>query len=266
MLTLYGDYVRHRGGEIGIGSLINLLSNFGLSENSIRSAVSRMCRAGILKVRRNKSRSYYSLTKEGLELMNKGERRIFERKRALWDGLWNLVVYYIPEENREARDRLRRELAWMGFGPLTTATWISPHDLTEEVSELARELNILPYIQIFQTRARNSNDPADIVARCWDLEKIHKRYSAFIRNYRNRMEAFRKRSEGEEETDQSEYFVERFKLIDDYRRLPYLDPDLPEELLPDNWLRSDAMDLFDQYHEMLTEKANQYFDSVLAEY
>jgi phenylacetic acid degradation operon negative regulatory protein len=266
MLTLYGDYVRHRGGEIGIGSLISLLSNFGLSENSIRSAVSRMCRAGILKVRRNKSRSYYSLSREGLILMSKGERRIFERKLTKWDGLWNIIVYYIPEENREARDRLRRELAWMGFGPLTTATWISPHDLTEEVAELAQQLKIQPYIQIFRTHLKNSNDPAGIVSRCWDLEKIHRRYSAFINEYLKRMDTFRKRIDSSEETEPSEYFVERFKLIDDYRRLPYLDPDLPEELLPKNWLRSEAMDIFYQYHEMLTEKANQYFDAVLAEY
>ncbi len=266
MLTLYGDYVRHRGGEIGIGSLIALLSNFGLSENSIRSAVSRMCRAGILKVRRNKSRSYYSLSNEGLALMSKGERRIFERKRTRWDGLWNLIVYYIPEENREARDRLRRELAWMGFGPLTTATWISPHDLTDEVIELADTLRIKPYIQIFQTRMKNSNDPAGIVSRCWDLQKIHKRYGALIKEYRKKMDDHQKCLDEGKIIESSDYFVQRFRLIDDYRRLPYLDPDLPEQLLPKNWLRSEAMDLFDRYHDMLTEKANQYFDSVLAEY
>ena len=266
MLTLYGDYVRHRGGEIGIGSLINLLSNFDLSENSIRSAVSRMCRAGILKVRRNKSRSYYSLSDEGLALMNKGERRIFERKRIKWDGLWNLVVYYIPEENREARDRLRRELAWMGFGPLATATWISPHNLTEEVMELAEKLKISSYLQVFQTSSSNSNDQADIVSRCWDLPKIYSRYDAFMKEYGKRMNKYQERIVNGEDIDSSEYFVDRFKLMDDYRRLPYLDPDLPEELLPENWLRAEAMDLFDKYHAVLTEKANQYFDSILAEY
>ena len=61
-LTLYGDYVRHKGGEIGIGSLITLLENFGLTEQSIRSAVSRMCRMGLLKARRDGPKSYYSLT------------------------------------------------------------------------------------------------------------------------------------------------------------------------------------------------------------
>lgn len=266
MLTLYGDYVRHRGGEIGIGSLIKLLSHFGLSEQSIRSSVSRMCRAGILKVRRNKSRSYYSLTEEGLAMMQKGERRIFDRKRAKWNGFWNIVVYYIPEENREARDRLRQELAWMGFGPLSTATWISPHDLTDEVKELAEKLKVKQYIQVFQTRCQNTNDPESIVSRCWDLGKIRKRYAHFIKEYHERMEAYQKRIADGVSIEPSEYFVERFKLIDDYRRLPYLDPDLPEELLPVNWPRSEATELFDQYHDLLTEKANLYFDSVMGSY
>ncbi len=266
MLTLYGDYVRHRGGEIGIGSLISLLSNFGLSENSIRSAVSRMCRSGILRVRRVKSKSYYSLTDEGLLLMHKGERRIFERRLSQWDGFWNLVVYFIPEENREARDRLRRELTWMGFGPLTTATWISPHDLTDEVGEVANSLNIKPYMQIFKTTTAGANNAADIVSRCWDLQKIHARYSSFISEYKKKTNTFQKRLDSQEPVLPSEYFVQRFELMEDYRRLPYLDPGLPEELLPKNWLRAEAMNLFDRYHDMLSDQANLYFDSVIAEY
>ena len=138
MLTLYGDYVRYRGREIGIGSLIRLLGNFDLTELSIRSAVSRMCRAGLLKVRRDGTRSYYSLTRSGLALLEEGERRIFERKGSQWNGEWSVIVYFIPEEQREARDTLRRELTWMGYGPLNTATWISPHDLSEDVGKLAR--------------------------------------------------------------------------------------------------------------------------------
>jgi phenylacetic acid degradation operon negative regulatory protein len=266
MLTLYGDYVRHRGGEIGIGSLIRLLSNFGLSEQSIRSAVSRMCRGGILKVRRNKSRSYYSLTEEGLALMHKGERRIFERRRTAWDGRWNIVVYYIPEENRDARDRLRQELSWMGFGALSTATWISPHDMTEEVMDLVKKLKVKDYVQVFQTASRTSETSGTLVSRCWDLHKLHKLYARFIKEFRPRMERHMDRISRGEAIEPSEYFVERFRLIDDYRRLPYLDPDLPEELLPSTWLRSQATDIFDQYHDLLTEKANQYFDQVMESY
>ena len=67
-------------------------------------------------------------------LLEEGERRIFERKSNGWNGYWSVVVYFIPEEKRKARDTLRQELIWMGYGPLSTATWISPHDLSTGLS------------------------------------------------------------------------------------------------------------------------------------
>ncbi len=266
MLTLYGDYVRHRGGEIGIGSLIVLLSNFGLSDQAIRSAVSRMCHQHILKVRRNGSKSYYSLTREGLELMQKGERRIFQRGENKWDRLWSIVVYFIPEEKREARDRFRQELGWIGYGPLTIATWASPHDLTREVEEIVKKLGIKEYVRIFQSRQLDGSDARSMLRRCWDLKRIHNKYASFIEAHRPRLDAHLERLKAGESIEPSECFVERFKLIDEYRRLPYFDPDLPEELLPPDWLRAQAQKLFDEYHGLLTGKANEYFDSVLKAY
>jgi phenylacetic acid degradation operon negative regulatory protein len=266
MLTLYGDYVRHRGVEIGIGTLIKLLGNFGLSEQSVRSAVSRMCRAGLLKVRHNGVRSYYSLTEEGHSLLTKGAQRIFVRKNNQWDRSWNIVIYSVPERRREARDRLRLELSWMGYGPLSEATWISPYDLTKEVEDLAERLQIKEYIQIFQAKHQGSTDPKKIVSQCWDLGRIHERYANFIAKYRPKLEYHLKRLQAGENLEPSECFVERFNLIHEYRKLPFLDPDLPQELLPENWLRPQAAALFDEYHGLLTEKANEYFDSVSKNY
>ena len=62
ILTLYCDYLLSRGGEIWIASLIEILGNFGLSQQAVRSAVSRMCRGGLLSNNHVNSKSYYSLT------------------------------------------------------------------------------------------------------------------------------------------------------------------------------------------------------------
>lgn len=266
MLTLFGDYVRYRGTEIGIGSLIKLLGNFGLSEQSVRTAVWRMCRADLLKVRHNGLKSYYSLTEEGRSLVEEGERRIFQRKAGNWDGYWSVVVYYIPEERRETRDALRQELTWMGYGPLSTATWISPHNLTKEVEALTKKLKIKEYLQVFQAKHLGFSNPKSIIARCWDLDRIHKRYADFIAKHRNKLDDHVARLEKGEDIEPNEFFTERFNLIHEYRRLPYFDPDLPEELLPKNWLRAEASALFYKYHDMLADKANKYFDSVLKAY
>jgi phenylacetic acid degradation operon negative regulatory protein len=60
--------------------------------------------------------------------------------------------------------------------------------------------------------------------------------------------------------------VERFILIHEYRKFPFFDPDLPRALLPENWLRREAAALFHEYHDLLAEKANEYFDSVFKGY
>jgi phenylacetic acid degradation operon negative regulatory protein len=265
-LTLYGDYVLPRDGEIGIGSLVRLLSNFGLSEQAIRSAVSRMCRSGLLKAKRANRKSYYSLTSEGHSLLTEGAQRIFRRKESQWDGNWNIVTYSIPESMRQARDRLRLELGWMGYGPLSEATWISPYDLTREVKNLLQRLNIEEYVHIFSAQHQGITEPGKIVSRCWDLGKIHQMYADFLTEYRPKLERHLKRLEAGETIEPSECFVARFNLIHEYRKLPFFDPDLPLELLPDNWLRPQAAALFDEYHGLLTEKANEYFNSVSKNY
>ena len=42
VFTIYGDYVRHYGNKIWIGSLIRLLKEFGHNEQSVRVAVYRI--------------------------------------------------------------------------------------------------------------------------------------------------------------------------------------------------------------------------------
>jgi len=266
MLTLYGDYLLNRGAEIGIGSLIKLLSNLGLSQQAVRSAVSRMCRAGLLKVRRVGRKSYYSLTEEGHSLLTKGAQRIFERKNAHWERTWNIVTYSIPEQRRQARDRLRLELTWMGYGSLSEATWISPYDLTKEVEDLVDRLQVKDYVQIFQARSQGFTDPKKIVSLGWDLSRIHEKYASFIEKYQPKLEDHLRRLRASAPIEPSECFVERFSLIHEYRKLPFFDPDLPTELLPENWLRPKAAALFREYRDLLADKANKYFDSVFGEY
>jgi phenylacetic acid degradation operon negative regulatory protein len=266
LLTLYGDYARLPNGEVGIGSLVELLGNFGLSEQAVRSSVSRMCRAKMLKVRRRGKKSYYALTQEGRELLTKGGQRIFLRKNGRWDGTWTIVTYSIPEHKRKARDKLRLELRWLGYGALGEATWISPYDTTKELEELVEGLKIKKYFQIFQAKHLGFSDQKKIVSRCWDLNKTHENYASFVSKYRAKLREYQKRLKTNRPFKPNEYFVERFNLLHEYRKLPFFDPDLPNELLPKKWLRPEAIALFDQYIDLVADMAKEYFDSVIMAY
>jgi phenylacetic acid degradation operon negative regulatory protein len=154
----------------------------------------------------------------------------------------------------------------MGYGALSEATWISPYDLTKEVEDLADRLHIKDCVQIFQARNLGLTEPKKIVSLGWDLSRIHNRYANFVAEYQPKLEAHLKRLKAGGTIERSECFVERFSLIHEYRRLPFFDPDLPKELLPEDWLRPKAAALFHEYHGLLADKANQYFDSVYRGY
>ncbi|TAK34323.1 MAG: phenylacetic acid degradation operon negative regulatory protein PaaX [Chloroflexota bacterium] len=262
IFTFFGDYVSKRGEEIWVGSIIELLECFGLSEQAIRSALSRMCSTGWLKVRKVGNRSYYSLTSKSKKLYAEGGRRLLEPRDTRWQGKWYLLTYFIPEQKRHLRDRLRKELAWLGFGLLSNATWISCYDLRSEVASLVDSLQITDRVQLFEAQYAGFADGRALVAHCWDLAGINKMYAAFLSKYRPAYENLRLRLESGEPVEFRECFVQRVMVVHEYRKFPYIDPQLPRELLPDNWLGHEAASLFRDFHDLLADQAESFFNEV----
>ena len=262
MFTLYGDYIIHRGGEVWVGTLIRIAAEFGLSEQAVRSSLSRMSHNGWLRVRRIGNRGYYSLTPKSKRLLEEGAKRIFVRRAGVWEGRWRLLTYSIPERRREVRDELRKQLTWMGFGPLSSGTWLTPHSLEGEVAALVERLDIRELVEVFAATHLGFADDRALARRCWDLAALNSGYAAFVARYEPRYAAHQARLARGEAVLDSECFVERFLLLHEYRRFFFQDPELPAELLPAGWLGGTAAQVFQAYHALLAERANAYLDSV----
>ncbi len=265
IFTLIGDYIRHRGGEAWVGSLIELLGQLGMTPQAVRSALSRLSRKGWLETRRVGRSSYYSLTPKSVSLFAAGAQRIFEppRHNVPWDGQWRLLSYSIPERQRRLRNKLRNELTWLGYGPLNNGLWITPHDRCQEVQRVLDALGIRERVEVFEARHIGFTNGRDLVHRCWDLKRLNEKYAAFIATYRPRYQADLQKVEQGGTLEPGECFVQRFMLIHEYRRFPFIDPYLPAELLPSDWLGDQATELFHVYHRLLTEPANRFVDKVL---
>ena len=101
-----------------------------------------MARKGWLHSRRMGRHSFYDLTGRGRHLLEEGRARILHPSwDGPWDETWFLLAYSIPEDVRHLRDRLRDRLAWLGFGSLGNGLWISPHDVSKEVADIAAGWN-----------------------------------------------------------------------------------------------------------------------------
>ncbi len=255
VFDIYGDYVRYRGGEIALRDLTALLAAFDVTEETARVTLSRMKREGWLQTRRVGRASWYSLNERSWRLLDEGRPRIFQRRTRAWDGRWHMVIYSVPEAERPMRERLRKALAWLGFGPLAPSTWISPYDRIADLQALLDD-DVKVSIDTFTADTGSRDRDRELAARCWDLDGIDATYRAFSRLTEQRLAGLG--------TTDADAFVNRVQLVDDYRRIPFADPDLPPELLPAGWAGQDAHRLFLSAYDRLDGGAFAHYDATAA--
>ena len=73
IFTLYGDFLRDRTDEVWVGTFINLLEPLGMTDQAVRSTLSRMLRNGWFDTRREGRHSYYALTPRSERLLDEGK-------------------------------------------------------------------------------------------------------------------------------------------------------------------------------------------------
>jgi phenylacetic acid degradation operon negative regulatory protein len=263
LFTLYGDYAYPRGVDLWQGSLVAFGRRLGISEVAIRSAVARLAGDGWLAARRIGNRSFYALSARGRSLIEEGTQRIYRPRRAEWNGTWCVLTYAIPESKRAYRDRLREQLAWLGFGALGGGAYVSPRDVARQAQALVAEHGVADFTRIFTARFDGPVPAGAMVSRCWDVPAIARQYDAFVKHYQplyRRDAALRRRRA----LSDASAFVHRFALTHDFRRFPFVDPDLPAQLLPRRWPGAQARELFERYHALLSDGALRFFTATAA--
>jgi phenylacetic acid degradation operon negative regulatory protein len=254
IVTLYGLYARQTDGWLSVASLIRLMAGLGADEPAVRSSISRLKRRGILDARRRAGAAGYGLSAAGREALAEGDRRIFARPRArLADG-WVLAVFSVPESQRQQRHALRSRLTWLGFGTVSAGVWIAPGHLAGETEQVLRRTGLAGYVALFRADYLAFGNVAAQLRQWWDLDRLQRMYEEFRAQY----EPLRQRwPAGAGESDE-EAFATYVKALTDWRRLPFLDPGLPAELLPAQWHGTDAADLFAALRGRLDEPARRH--------
>ncbi len=257
ILTLYGLYARDEHNWLSVNSVVKLLGDLDVDSAGVRSSISRLKRRGVLGSMRVDQSAGYTLSGETLEVLREGDMRIFSRVRASEADGFVMVVYSIPESEREKRHQLRTTLTQMGFGTTAPGVWIAPGHLHDEIASTLTRLEMQSYVDLFRARYEAFGDLREKVTTWWDLAAIDREYAQFIEPTDA---GTRWKQSGNAARTAFEMYV---PLLTDWRRLPYLDPGLPLSLLPAEWNGGKAADLFADLDALLRTPAREHAMAII---
>jgi phenylacetic acid degradation operon negative regulatory protein len=249
LITILGEFVLPAAEPVWTGTLVDVLAMLDVEEKSARQALARTAAEGWLSSDRVGRRVRWHLTAPGRRLLVEGAERIysFGSNTDDWDGRWLVLLVSVPESMRELRHTLRTRLSWAGFGTPTPGVWISPHadaesDASQILDDLALPTNAMSFVATYGSLGRQE----EMVAAAWDLAEVAQRYAGFIDEFAS-----------PHVPDADAVLCAQTRLVQAWRRFPFLDPQLPRELLPPDWIGTRAAILFNDRHTQWRDAARR---------
>jgi phenylacetic acid degradation operon negative regulatory protein len=254
LLVVIGEFVWPTGQPAWSSTLLSALSEFGIEPNAGRKALQRIAATGITTSGREANRVRWNVTQKGDRILRAGWERTYgwHARNTEWDGRWLVLSVTVPESQRKLRHHLQSRLLWAGLGSPAPGEWLTPHWARgEQVAEIVRQLGLDEQAHSFTGELGPLGDPLRLVRAAWNLDDLDKDYRTFIDAYSRR----------QPRTDR-DHFRARVELVQDWRRFPYLDPDLPAAYLPESWPGAEASTLFTERYQAWKEPSGRYWDTV----
>lgn len=269
IVTLFGLYGRAADGTFPVAVLVDMLGALGIEPPAVRSTVSRLKRNGVLVSRPDTRAASYSLSAGVLDAFEEGDQRIYAPERSHPNDPWSLVIFSVPEAERNRRYELRTELNSLGFGAVGAGVAIAPSNVLPQAMARLKDRGLDRYVEYFSADYLSQEDIRAKIPQWWDLQELDEQYRDFLALYGTaeaqwsaRLSAAGGAMEpaGELAGEAFAFYVPMLTL---WRRFPYRDPNLPLEFLPDGWKAPAAKHAFWALDALLAPVARTYALSLL---
>ncbi|MEK7664647.1 MAG: hypothetical protein AAB361_00735 [Patescibacteria group bacterium] len=106
-------------------------------EKKAKDAFNYLKRNGLIEIKKDGHDIVVTLTEKGKKRANKykiDELKIETPK--IWDRLWRVVIFDIPDSQKIKRNAFRGKLKELGFYSLQKSVWLHPFDCKKEINFL----------------------------------------------------------------------------------------------------------------------------------
>ena len=200
IITIFGDAVVSRGGEVAASTLSALTEQMGVKPEAFRVALSRLTKDGWITRRKRGRLSFYQLSAQGAAEFGPATKRIYATAPGSAEG-WKLVL--LPSGAAE-------ETPLRGISLGGRAYLVGPEDKTAQGFQVSGGFDVIPD----WVRARVG--PDDLMQGYAALETVLADLD--IANLSDRQSA-----------------ALRVLVVHQWRRLVLRHADLPERFFPDGW-------------------------------
>jgi len=179
------------------------------------------------------NKKYLQRKKDFLEITKAGRKRLagilpqYEAKR-VWDGVLYLITYDIPEERKKDRDYLRGFLQDLGCGMLQHSVWITPYNPKRIIGDFVIQNRLVDLVLVSELREGSNiggRDMLKVLKKVYNLEELNQKYRDFIQGMRKKN-------------------INNIQMVTKFLSILKQDPQLPFELLPEDWLGQEAYFLY----------------------
>jgi len=251
LVTVLGEFVRpHQAAWTQ--TLLEVMETLGVQPKATRQSLARLADHGWLERTKDGRRTRWHLTEMSRALLDSGADRIYGFGQAprTWDGRWSMLLASLPDGHPTSRHRLRARLGWAGYASFEQGAWISPWTDHEDAAVRVLDDLGMSVATSFVAELGQLGNGRDIVSRAWKLDEVNARYREFID-----LTTTGPAGSGADAARRLTLLVHR------WRRFPFLDPELPAELLPDGWLGAPAATLFAATRTALIGPATAWWHS-----
>jgi phenylacetic acid degradation operon negative regulatory protein len=255
ILSLFGLYARDEANWLSVRSLIALMADLDVDAAATRSSVSRLKKRGVLVPARVNDQVGYALSETALAVLREGDARIWSRPRASVADGWLVVIFSVPEAERGKRHELRSLLTRLGFGTAAPGVWIAPGTAYDETLAALDRADLTSYTELFRGDYLGSGPPGVRVGEWWDLPSIAELYDEFVADHLSLTRLH--------DPDPARAFPAYVPMLTAWRRLPYLDPGIPLDLLPRDWPGVRAGALFGDLDGRLRQPATKHAHALI---
>lgn len=147
------------GSDFELSKSISADGIFNEFRNNFQDATHQIFKKRLVSLKKN---GYVHESKRGIfRLKDKGYKRVlvsslshvvFRNKKM--DGYHRVIIFDIPEDQRKARDILRRKLREFECRQLQKSVYITPYVCDNEINKVAKILQVKKYVTVLEVVVR----------------------------------------------------------------------------------------------------------------